>query len=75
MPDVETIDVSGIDLSLLGHSYYGSSESMLRDLVELVRNRLPARKRAGLISRRMQDTTYWMLQTPQVSELERRSMG
>ncbi|MEZ6079827.1 MAG: hypothetical protein R3C56_30390 [Pirellulaceae bacterium] len=34
VPGIETIDVSGIDLSLLGHSYYGDSEPMLRDLFE-----------------------------------------
>ena len=29
---IETVDVSGTDLSLLGHSYYGDNETMLRDL-------------------------------------------
>ena len=70
VPEIETIDVSGIDFSLLGHNYYGSSESILRDLFEVVRNRLPAHKRAGLISQRMQDTTYWMLARPRMSEKE-----
>ncbi len=69
VPDIETIDVSGIDLSLLGHSYYGSSESMLRDLHALVRNRLPAHRREGLISRQLRNATYWLLETPQMSEL------
>ncbi len=69
LPYLETIDVSGIDLSLLGHSYYGNSESILRDLYDVVRNRLPASQRSGLISKTRQNTPYWMLQTPQVSEL------
>ncbi len=70
VPEIETIDVSGIDLSLLGHNYYGSSESILRDLFDVVRNRLPARKRTGLISQRLRDTTYWLLARPQLSEHE-----
>ena len=70
VPHVETIDVSGIDLSLLGHNYYGSSDSILRDLFEVVRRRLPAHQRTGLITQRLRDTTYWLLSQPRVSEKE-----
>ncbi|TWU40323.1 hypothetical protein Q31b_36710 [Novipirellula aureliae] len=61
VPGVETIDVSGIDLSLLGHSYYGDNESMLRDLYELVRKGLPAAKRNMLLTRRDGEQIYWQL--------------
>jgi esterase/lipase superfamily enzyme len=61
VPGIETIDVSGIDLSLLGHSYYGDNESMLRDLYEVVRARLPAPKRGLLIPRHAGPLTYWQL--------------
>lgn len=61
VPGVETIDVSGIDLSLLGHSYYGDNESMLRDLYEVVRERLPANQRSTLIPRRQGSMPYWQL--------------
>ena len=61
VPGVDTIDVSGIDLTLLGHSYYGDNESMLRDLYEVVRARLPAARRALLISRRQGELVYWQL--------------
>ncbi|TWU27147.1 hypothetical protein Pla52o_10110 [Novipirellula galeiformis] len=61
VPGVETIDVSGIDLSLLGHSYYGDNESMLRDLYELVRSRLPAPQRNMLIARQAGEMIYWQL--------------
>jgi esterase/lipase superfamily enzyme len=61
VPGVETIDVSGIDLSLLGHSYYGDNESMLRDLYEVVRARLPAPERALLMARRQGEMIYWQL--------------
>ncbi len=68
VPHIETIDVSGIDLSLLGHSYYGNSESILHDLYGVVRNRLPASQRSGLISRSLENVTYWMLPRAQLSE-------
>ena len=61
VPGVDTIDVSGIDLTLLGHSYYGDNESMLRDLYEVVRARLPAAQRALLVSRRQGELVYWQL--------------
>ena len=59
VPGVETIDVSGLDLSLLGHSYYGNNESMLRDLYQVVRTRLRAPDRNTLIPLRQGDLTYW----------------
>lgn len=61
VPGIETIDVSGIDLSLLGHSYYGDNETMLRDLYELVRQRLPAPQRAMLTARQAGKLIYWQL--------------
>ncbi len=61
VPGIETIDVSGIDLSLLGHSYYGDNESMLRDLYEVVRARLPAPQRDLLITRSIGPLVYWEL--------------
>jgi esterase/lipase superfamily enzyme len=61
VPGIETIDVSGTDLSLLGHSYYGDNESMLRDLYDVVRTRLPAPKRKSLIQRTTGPLVYWQL--------------
>ncbi|QEG01613.1 hypothetical protein Mal15_56910 [Stieleria maiorica] len=64
VPGIETIDVSGIDLSLLGHSYYGDTPSMLQDLFLLVRNRLPAPQRPQLVPRPQGNETYWQLIGP-----------
>ena len=60
-PGIETVDVSGTDLSLLGHSYYGDNETMLRDLYDVVRARLPATKRNSLIQRSAGTMIYWQL--------------
>lgn len=61
VPGIDTIDVSGTDLSLLGHSYYGDNEIMLRDLYDVVRARLPATQRDSLVPRAVGPMTYWQL--------------
>lgn len=61
VPGVETIDVSGIDLSLLGHSYYGDSESLLRDLYKVLYSGMPASQRTALIARPYGELRYWEL--------------
>lgn len=61
VPGIETIDVSGIDLSLLGHSYYADSQSLLRDLFGVVRARLFAPQRQSLVSRQSGGSVYWQL--------------
>ncbi|WP_315853721.1 alpha/beta hydrolase [Candidatus Laterigemmans baculatus] len=68
VPGVETIDVSGIDLSLLGHSYYGDNGAMLRDLFQLVHDRLPAGQRASLLPRGYGTMTYWQLAAASLAE-------
>ncbi|NND99907.1 MAG: alpha/beta hydrolase [Pirellulaceae bacterium] len=72
VPGIETIDVSGIDLSLLGHSYYGDNQSILRDLYEVVRARLPARRRGSLVPRRAGELTYWQLAQEPATETTHR---
>ena len=72
VPGVETIDVSGIDLSLLGHSYYGDNASMLQELYEVVRARLPAPHRAQLIPIGEGSSVYWRLSQQPSSPSDRR---
>ena len=58
IPGIETIDATNVDSSLLGHSYYGSSVSVLTDLENLLKNQ-PIQERPYL--RRSVATTepYW----------------
>lgn len=58
---VDTIDASAVDTSLLGHSYYGDSRSILADIHALVRGGTAPRrgmKPSGAPKRR-----YWMLES------------
>jgi esterase/lipase superfamily enzyme len=45
LPKIDTIDVSEVDTSLLGHSYYGGSRQILDDIGLLMREGLPASRR------------------------------
>ncbi|MBS0203519.1 MAG: alpha/beta hydrolase [Planctomycetes bacterium] len=47
-PGIETIDCSRIDLTFMGHSYYGSNTDVLSDLFMLLKEDLPAAKRPHL---------------------------
>ncbi len=67
--DVQTIDVSAVDTSFMGHSYYGSNQTVLTDLLYLLkRDRQPAAcpwlqpaiTRAG---------TYWKMDKQQLAIL------
>ncbi|MGE0761525.1 MAG: alpha/beta hydrolase, partial [Pirellulaceae bacterium] len=61
LPGIETVDVSDVDTSLLGHSYYGDNPTVLTDLRELLLNALPAAQRAGLVPLGSDDQRYWGL--------------
>lgn len=57
---VDTIDVSNVDTSLLGHSYYGDNRSIISDLYYLIRGTpLP---RFGLKRLSFNNHLYWLFQ-------------
>lgn len=62
LPDVETVDVSEVDTSLLGHSYYGSNETVLADLIEVLHKSLPAQQRRWLRPVQVGTLEYWVFQ-------------
>jgi esterase/lipase superfamily enzyme len=59
---LDTIDVSTIATSLLGHSYYGSSNPVLLDICELIHDARPAAQRRWLVPRPHGNLTYWVLE-------------
>jgi esterase/lipase superfamily enzyme len=62
LPGIETIDVSTLDTSLLGHSYYGSSNPILLDIRQLIEFALPAAQRRWLLPKTHGDLTYWVFE-------------
>lgn len=59
---IETVDVSQLDTSLLGHSYYGSSNPILLDMRQLIERALPAAQREWLLPRPYGELTYWIFE-------------
>ncbi len=60
IPGIETIDVSAVDTSLLGHSYYGDNATVITDMIDLVRNSKSAQQRSWLVAARLHDLFYWV---------------
>lgn len=61
---VDTIDVSGVDQSILAHSYFMESDKVMRDIREMFRGNLPAAQRKPLEAVKMQDGVFWKIMPP-----------
>ncbi|MCD6035638.1 MAG: protein of unknown function hydrolase-like [Rickettsiales bacterium] len=60
---IDTVEVSGIDVGLLGHSYFAEAEPILRDMYTLLRDNRPPLERQRLLQEATLDRkTYWRLQ-------------
>lgn len=59
VPGMDTIDVSDVDTSLLGHSYYGNNHTVLADLYDLLREWKPPEQRKFLRSMYLGSMRYW----------------
>ena len=59
---IDTIDVTAIDSSPWGHSYYGSSDPVLHDLKALFLQSAAAEDRDWLSPAERDGLTYWIFQ-------------
>ena len=66
VPGIETVDVSAIDGGPWGHSYYGSSDPILRDLAILFRGENLA-ARSWLLAQDLNGMQYWVFQAQTAS--------
>ncbi len=62
LPGMETVDVSEVDTSLLGHNYYGNNETVLADLIEVLQRSMPPQQRRWLRSAQVGPLEYWVFQ-------------
>ena len=62
VPGMDTVDVTAVDTSLLGHSYYGDSGSVLSDFVEVLQDAKPADQRKWLRPEFLGANKYWVFQ-------------
>ena len=57
---IDTVDVSAVDTSLIGHTYYGDNSSVLADIFELLNASRPADQRRWLRPERLGLLRYWV---------------
>jgi esterase/lipase superfamily enzyme len=69
VPGVDTVDVSEVDTSFIGHSYYGSNSTVLADLFELMQGSKPADQRKWLHSMQLGAMKYWKFLRSQADNL------
>jgi esterase/lipase superfamily enzyme len=60
LPGIDTVDVSAVDTSLLGHTYYGDNSTVLADIFELLSASKPADQRHWLRPERLGLLKYWV---------------
>lgn len=65
---IDTIDVSGVDTSLLGHTYYGDNDTVITDIVQLLRESKPPGLRARLRAAIRDGLEYWVFKSDDVRE-------
>lgn len=68
LPGVDTIDVSKLDTSLLGHSYYGTNGTVLADLFQLLHGAKPPDERRWLRREPFGDLEYWIFLRERISD-------
>ncbi|WP_334179801.1 alpha/beta hydrolase [Pseudoxanthomonas sp.] len=61
---VDTIDVSGVDQSMLAHSYFMESDKVMGDIREMFRANQPAAQRKPLQSVRLGTGMFWKILPP-----------
>lgn len=64
LPGMDTIDVSNVENSMLGHSYYGDNRSVLADLFELLLENKPPNQRQWLQAMGEGAGRYWSFVDP-----------
>ena len=65
LPGLETIDASGVDESILAHSYFVESKPVIRDILNLLRHSLPAGRREGLVGEKGERGPFWRFRAPE----------
>lgn len=58
---IDTVDVSGVDQSILVHSYFMESERVMGDIREMLKGNLPAAQRKPLTSVKMPKGIFWKI--------------
>ena len=69
VPGVDTVDVSEVDTSFIGHSYYGSNSTVLADLFEVMQGSKTADQRTWLRAMQLGALKYWKFLRSQADKM------
>ncbi|MFM7072979.1 MAG: alpha/beta hydrolase [Planctomycetota bacterium] len=69
IPGIDTVDVTEVDTGILGHSYYGNSVPILRDLEQILHGGLTPEKRPWLQTAQRDGQSYWMFNDQSIAIL------
>lgn len=62
VPGIDTVEVTNIDLSVLGHGYVGKAAPVLYDMADLMRNNAPPEERTRLFpEKNFEGLDYWVI--------------
>lgn len=64
VPGIDTVDVSGVDESILAHSYFMESQKVMQDIRQMLRGNLPAAKRKPLQPVQLRRGVFWKILPP-----------
>src|SRR5581483_11708627 len=59
LPNIDTVDASAVDTSLIGHAYYGDNTSIISDMITAMRSGAPPGQRSGMQQKISENQTYW----------------
>ncbi len=61
VPGVDTVEVTQVDLSFLGHGYFAAARDLLHDIHSLLLDDAPPERRLGLRRRETETGPYWVI--------------
>lgn len=61
VPGIDTIGVSNLDLTLIGHGYVAEARELLTDMHDLLRHGSPPDRRFGLRREVTEQGAYWVV--------------
>lgn len=59
MQGIDTVEVSNVDLTFLGHGYYAAARDLLHDMQDLLLHNSPPASRLGLMKMETPEGLYW----------------
>ena len=60
IPGIDTVDVSSVDTSFIGHGYFGDNERVIADMLDLINESKPPHMRRFLEPKQMGELLYWV---------------